>query len=193
MLPADIDPASRSRVPLVRREDLDEAAQAIFDRAAQDPRSLVGLQGPGGIRLHDPLLTAMSQPLNRYLRFGAGLDPRLVEVTILATARAMASHFEWCAHEPEAGKLGVGDATIAAIVHHGALDDLPEDEALMIRLVRESVEAHAVRPETYAEAHARFGTVILLRYVSLIGNYLATAVLLTVFDQQLPEGETPAF
>jgi 4-carboxymuconolactone decarboxylase len=193
MLPADIFPESRCRLPLVRRDDLDDAARAIFDKSASDPQSLVGLRGPGGIRLHNPELTAISQPVNRYLRFGAGLDPRLVEVTILATARELESTFEWCAHEPEARKLGVPDAVIDAILQRGPLDALPADDALMIRLVREAVGAHRVNPATYAQAHARLGTVLLLNYVSLIGNYMGTAVLLTTFDQQLPEGASPAF
>jgi len=193
MLPADIHPDSRSRLPLVRRDDLDAAGQQAFDAAANDPKSLVGLQGPGGIRLYDPELSAISQPLNRYLRFGAGLDPRTVEVTILATARLLDSRFEWSAHEPVALSLGVSDAVIDAIRDHGALDALPPDDALVIRLVREAVADHRVTPATFAAAHAQFGTTALVQYVSLIGNYMATAVLLTVFDQQLPEGKTPAF
>ena len=193
MLPADVFPDSRCRLPLVKRDDLSEAARATYDKAATDPRSLVGLRGPGGIRLNNPELSAISEPVNRYLRFGAGLDPKLVEVAILATAREMESAFEWCAHDPEARRLGVPDAVIDVILHRRPLDGLPADDALMIRLVRESVGAHHLSSETYAAAHARFGTVLLLNYVSLIGNYMATAVMLTAFDQQLPDGKTPAF
>jgi 4-carboxymuconolactone decarboxylase len=87
----------------------------------------------------------------------------------------------------------VSDAIIAAIREHGSLDALPPDDALVIQLVREAVADHRVTPATFAAAHARFGTTALVRYVSLIGNYMATAVLLTVFDQQLPEGKTPSF
>jgi 4-carboxymuconolactone decarboxylase len=193
MLPADIFPDSRCRLPLVRRDDLDETARATYDKAATDPTSLVGLRGPGGIRLHNPALTAISEPVNRYLRFGAGLDPRLVEVAILATAREVESNFEWCAHEPEARRRGVPEAVIAAILQRGPLDELPPDDALLIRVVREAAGAHRLSSETFAAAHARFGTVQLLNYVSLIGNYMATAVMLTAFDQQLPEGKSPAF
>jgi 4-carboxymuconolactone decarboxylase len=193
MLPADSHPDSRNRLPLVRRDDLDADGRKAFDAAANDPKSLVGLQGPGGIRLHNPELSAIAQPVNRYLRFGAGLDPRTVELMILATARLAESRFEWSAHEPVARSLGVSDAVIDAIRLQAPLDGVPPDDALVIRLVRESVADHRVTPETFAAAHARFGSAALVSYVSLIGHYLATAVLLTVFDQQLPEGKTPAF
>ncbi|HXF33478.1 MAG TPA: hypothetical protein VN603_02810, partial [Candidatus Acidoferrales bacterium] len=60
-LPPDVYPESRNRLALVRREELDEEGKTIFDGAANDSRSLVGLQGPGGIRLHNPTLTKLSQ------------------------------------------------------------------------------------------------------------------------------------
>lgn len=188
-LPPDIDPESRSRLPLVRREELDEASQAIYDRAANDSRSLVGLRGPGGIRLHNPTLTALSQPLNRYLRFEAGLDRRVAEVTILATARELDQAFEWCAHEAEAANVGVDGRTIDVIRRREPLEGLDDDYAAMIALVREAVGEHRVSTATFERALTRFGKVPLLNYVALIGNYMATAVLLTVFDQQLPEGK----
>ena len=90
--------------------------------------------------------------------------------------------------------LYLSDATaIDAIRTKGSLDGLPDDDALMVCLVRESVGAHRVDSATFARAHARFGTTLLLNYVALIGNYLATAVMLTTFDQQLPAGATPGF
>lgn len=191
-LPADIYPESRNRLPLVRRDDLDEDGKKIFDGAANDKRSLVGLQGPGGIRLHNPLLTALSQPLNRYLRFEAGLDRRIAEVAILATARELDQHFEWSAHDGEARKVGVNSDIIDIIRFRRPVDGLGEEYAAMIRLVREAVGAHKVSPATFEEALKLFGRVPLLNYVSLIGNYMGTAVLLTVFDQQLPEDKKSA-
>ncbi len=177
-------------MPLPRREDFDAAGQAIFDASVYDPRSIVGLRGPGGIRMHNPKLTELSQPLNRYLRFEAGLDRRLVEITILATALEVHSDFEWCAHEGEARKLGVPQSLIDTIRTRGPLDGVPEADAALIRLVRETVGAHRLSSQTYADALRLFGRTALLNYVALIGNYLGTAVMLTAFDMQLPEGTT---
>jgi 4-carboxymuconolactone decarboxylase len=187
-LPPDIDPESRNRLPLPRRENMDEDGRRVFDEFAHHVRSLVGLQGPTGIRLHDHRLTQFSQPLNQYLRFDAGLDDRLREIAILATAREFDQPFEWCAHESEAKKLGIAPELIDAIRYRKAVDGFAEADALMITLVREALVDHRVKPETFAHARRLLGEKALLNYVSLIGNYASTAVLLTVFDQQLPEG-----
>ena len=50
-LPSDIFPDSRSRLPLVKREDLDERAQKTYDEAASASSSGVP-QGAAAIRLH---------------------------------------------------------------------------------------------------------------------------------------------
>jgi 4-carboxymuconolactone decarboxylase len=74
MYPRDIDPASGCRLPLPKREELDEAGQQTYDSLA-DPggSSLRGLRGPGGILLHSPALARQTRPLNHYLRHEAGL------------------------------------------------------------------------------------------------------------------------
>ena len=55
MYPDDVDPMSGCRLPLPRREELDDAGQRIYDSLA-DPKggTIRGLRGPGGIMLHSP-------------------------------------------------------------------------------------------------------------------------------------------
>ena len=50
MYPEDVDPESGCRLPLPRREELDDAGQRIYDSLA-DPEggTIKGLRGPGGI------------------------------------------------------------------------------------------------------------------------------------------------
>ena len=189
-LPADIYPESRNRMPLVKRDDFDDNGKAIYDTFAAHSTSLVGLQGPIGLRLHNPLLSQVAQPLNLYLRFEAGLDEKLREVAILATARELDSAFEWCAHETEGLRVGLTADLIEIIRSRKPVDGLSESYAAMILLVRESVGAHRVTSATYARALAAVGMKPLLNYVSLISNYASTAILLNVFDQQLPEGKS---
>ena len=108
MTAEDIDPESGCRLPLPKREDLDEAARATYDRlATPGSGNLRGLRGPGGIQLHSPELSHRSRPVNHYLRFESGLSGRVRELAILVTARAHDSQFEWAAHEEEALKEGV--------------------------------------------------------------------------------------
>jgi len=67
--PRDVDPDSGCRLPLPKREELDDFGKQIYDRLA-DPKggTLRGLKGPGGIQLHSPELSRHSRSLNQYLR-----------------------------------------------------------------------------------------------------------------------------
>jgi len=116
MVATDIDPESRCRLPLPRRDELDPAAREVYDRLA-DPGggTLRGLRGPGGITLHSPGLARHTRPLNTYLRYEAGLGGRVRELAILVTAREHDSQFEWAAHEAEARREGISADIIEII------------------------------------------------------------------------------
>lgn len=190
MPPSDIHAESGSRLPLPRREDLDDAAREVYDRHL-DPEggSLKGLHGPGGIRLHSPALSAKQAPVSRYLRYEAGIPEPIRELAILMAARAMDSRFEWAAHEPEGLRVGLSRAAIDVVKHGRSIEGVSDDEALVIAFGRELLEKHRVSPETYARMRERFGVRMLIDIVSLMGNYAATALLLATFDVQLPPGE----
>src|SRR5579863_3319176 len=192
MHPPDIDPESGCRLPLPRREELSPDAQQAYDRiAAPGSGNLRGLRGPGGIQLHSPELSRHARPLNRYLRFEAGLDGRLRELAILVTARELGSRSEWAAHEGEARREGVGDELIEIVRLRRDLAGVDEADATIVTLGREVFGARKVSPETYARALAQFGRRKLVDLVALMGNYAATAALLTAFDMQLDPGVEP--
>src|SRR6187399_738220 len=190
-MPSDIDPKSGMRLPLPKREELDEAGQKAYDRSAQPGASIAGLQGPGGIQLFSPKTAASVSALNRYLRFEAGFTPHVREAAILITAREMDSQFEWVAHEPEALKEGVEPAVIDAIKYRKSTAGLDETDATVIELGRQIFRDHKVTPETFAKAKALFGPAKLVELVMLMGKYAGTAALLTAFDMQLHAGKKP--
>lgn len=190
--PDDIDPDSGCRLPLPRRDELSAEDQATYDRlSATGGDNLRGLRGPGGIQLHSPELSRRSRPLNRYLRFEAGLGERVRELAILVTARELDSQFEWAAHEDEARHAGVASELIEIVRHRRALDGVVEVDAAIIALGREIFGARRVSPATFARCLAQFGRRKLVDLVALMGNYAATAALLTAFDMQLDPGTEP--
>ena len=71
-MPSDIDPHSGMRLPLPKREELDEADQKAYDRGTTPGATIAGLQGPSGIQLFSPKTAAHATALNRYLRYEAG-------------------------------------------------------------------------------------------------------------------------
>jgi 4-carboxymuconolactone decarboxylase len=190
--PADIQDDSWCRLPFVDRASLTDGARAIYDDHA-DPLgwSHAGLRGPGGIRLHSPVLAELWSGVGRYLRDGTGLSKRVREVAILITAREHDSTFEWQQHERVARKVGVPDETIDAIKHREALDGLDETDALVIRLGRQVFGEHAVDSDLFEAAHARFGSQQLIDLISIMGTYAATAAMLALVDVQIPPDEEP--
>jgi 4-carboxymuconolactone decarboxylase len=192
MYPDDVDPQSGCRLPLPNRDELGPEGRRIYDSLA-DPNggTIRGLRGPGGIQLHSEELARRSRPVNQYLRNEAGLGPRLRELAILATARELDSQFEWAAHEGEALHAGMSADLIETIRHRRPLDTLDPGDAVVIELAREIFTARRVASATFARALERFGRKRLVELVALMGNYAATAALLTAFDMQLDPGQEP--
>jgi 4-carboxymuconolactone decarboxylase len=190
-MPSDIDPQSGFRLPLPKREELDEAGKAAFDRGNAPGKTIAGLQGPAGLQLYSLKTLPHMHALNQYLRFQSGLTPRIREIAILVAARAMDSQFEWVAHEGEALKEGVPAEVIDAIKHRKSTAGLDDTDATVIELGRQIFQDHKVTPETFAKAKDIFGPHKLVDLVMLMGNYASTACLLTTFDMQLHAGKEP--
>lgn len=189
-MPSDIDPHSGFRLPLLRREDLDEAGKRAYDRANTPGKTIAGLRGPAGIGLYSTKTVEARNAINQYLRSQV-FDPRIREVAILTVAREMDSQFEWTAHEPEALKVGVPPQVVDVIKHRSSTQSLSETDAAIIELGRQTFGDHKVTPEAFARIGAQFEPAKLVDLVLLMGEYAATAALLTVFDMQLPEGQKP--
>jgi 4-carboxymuconolactone decarboxylase len=193
MLPKDINPESRCRLPLVRREALDEEDRHIFDSLiSPNGGTIRGLKGPAGILLHNPALFHATRPAGRYLRFEAPESPRVRETAILITARICDSAFEWAAHEPEALSAGVPTKVIDVIKHNRRVTGLDDTDQIIITLGREAIGKRKVSSKTYARALKRFGARGLIDLVALMGNYASTAILLTVFDMRLDDDKDVA-
>ena len=191
-LPKDIHPESRSRLPLPKREALDEPGKRVYD-SVLDPRrpTLAGFQGPAGIWLHSPRVGEPFREMNRILRNEVPLEPRLRELAILVTAREFDSQFEWTAHEPVALKEGLDPKILEAVKFRKTISGAPEKEAAIVAFGRELFRDRKVRSETYAEMVRVFGQAAVVNIAALMANYAFTAVMLTAFDQQLHEGRKP--
>ena len=191
-----IYPDSGRRLPLPKRELLDEAGQKIFDKAVAtnaDPSRGVsgpgaGLKGPLGIRLYSPRFAELSENTNSFLRFDSGLDGRTRELAILVVARETDCDVEWAGHVVIARREGVSEADIAAIRDRKPTTALDAPDALVIDLTREAIVAHKVSLPTYQRALAAFGTQRLVNLSGLIGDYMSTAVLLETFGAEPAAG-----
>ena len=191
-LPADVHPESLSRLPLRRREDMDEAGRRFYDAVVgPQSRTLVGLRGPSGIWLHSPELGERLRGVNQYLRFETALGRRLTELAILVTARELDNQFEWTAHEPAALAEGLEPEIIDVVKHRRPSAGLGPSEAVIVDFGREVFRERKVRPATFARAVERFGREGVVNLAALMGNYAMTAVILDAVDQRVHPERRP--
>jgi len=192
MYPEDIDPESGCRLPLPRREQLDDAGRRTYDSLA-DPKG-------GTIRgLRAPAVSCSTVPNSRGMRGRS--------TAICATRRdwedafanwpsspppvRLDSQFEWAAHEPEALSEGISQEIIEVIRHRKVTNGLDEADAIVIELGREIFGARKVTSVTFARSLRQFGRRALVDLVALMGNYAGTAALLTAFDMQFDPNQPP--
>lgn len=184
--PGDIHPDTGNRFPAIKREQLDEAGKKLYDA-----RGVADGFGPGAIRLYSPPVAAAMTAVNDHLRRKSGLDPRLVELAILVTAREMDSQYVWTAHEPAAQKAGLEQQIIDVVRYRRPLTGLGDKEAVIVQLGRDSIGRHRVGSDTFARAVKLFGHRGVVDIVSLMGDYAATTILLNVADQHVRPQQTP--
>ena len=178
--PQDVYPDTGNRFPAIKREELDDAGKKLYDT-----RGVTDAFGPGGIRLYSPPVADAMSGLNEFLRRKSGIEPRLVELAILVTAREMDCEYVWTSHEPSAQKAGLAQAVIDTVKYRKPVTGLGEKEAVIIELGRNSIGKHNVSSDMFARAVKLFGNRGVVNIVSLMGDYAATSILLNVSDQHV--------
>ena len=185
--PKDVYADTGNRLPAIQRKDLDAAGEKLFDLRAPG----ADFFGPAAIRLYSPQVAEHMGAVNDYLRNKSGLDPRLVQLAILVTARECDSEYEWTAHEPQGLKAGLPAEVIDVVRYRKPVEGLAEKDAAIILLGRETVGKHHASSEVMARAMKLFSKQEVVNYVALMGDYSATAILLNAFDQHIRPADKP--
>ena len=120
-LPKDVFPDSRNRLPLIKREDLDERGRKAYDDAAASNSGSGVPQGVAAIRLHGSGVD---------VRWASPLGRRLTELAIVTTARERDQPYEWSLHEMEAVAVGLDPAVIDVVRYRKPLTGVGEKEAV---------------------------------------------------------------
>ena len=85
-LPSDIDPQSSSRLPLIRKDSLDEEGRRVFEaingKDADTPRL-----GPPASTMHSLAAAEPYDRLNQLLRSANVIGPQFFEISTLVPAR----------------------------------------------------------------------------------------------------------
>jgi 4-carboxymuconolactone decarboxylase len=186
----DVLPDSFSRLPLVKRGDLDENGQRIFDLLSGPNRS-GRLSGPAALSLYSPRAAEPLELLNRWLRANGVLGPRLTELAILVASRELDQQYEWTGHEPAAVRAGVDSAVIDVIRFNKDYSGLDPKDAIIIRLGRQLFRQRRVDADIFAKAVDLFGRQGTLELAALMGDYAMVGIMLQAVDQHLPPERHP--
>jgi len=187
-LPPDIDAKSLSRLPWLKKEELDANGRRVFEKINGD--SPTPKTAPGAAVLYSPEVGEPFEQLNQAARkISAG--PRYFELSALIAARAFDQQYEWSGHELAARRAGVEQNIIDAIKFHRDLDGLPEKDATLIRFGRALFEQHKVDSALYAKVVELFGKQGMIEVAVTMGDYAMAGIVLSAVDQQLPPDRAP--
>jgi 4-carboxymuconolactone decarboxylase len=170
-----------SRLPYLRRDDLDEAGRQVWDGVVGSrPADLVGenggLIGPFNAVVHAPGVGRRLSSLGATLRFKASIERRLSELAIITVAARWKAEFEWFAHSPMAREHGLSEAV---------------DERVVYAVARELATTGRLDQASYEAARRLLGDEGMVELVSLCGYYTLISYLLNAFEVPLPPGATP--
>src|SRR5438552_18980079 len=96
-LPADVDPKSYSRLPLLPREQMSGEALRVYDAVAGKDKALPPL-GPQATSLYSLGVAEPMNQLNQYLR-NTVVGPAIFQICTLIAAREFDETYEWTSHE----------------------------------------------------------------------------------------------
>jgi 4-carboxymuconolactone decarboxylase len=146
--------------------------QPIVDRIVQ---SRGAIQGPFTMLLHCPPLAEQVMSLGAYVRFEGELDMRVRVLAAMTVAREFDAIYIWGAQTGQARKLGVPEATIAAIREKHSRGMPPED-AQIVDFTRDLIRKHRVGAPAMTALQERFGNFQLIELTGTIGYYSLLAM-----------------
>ena len=187
-----------SRLPELRRDQLSEAGQAVWDLLVETRGSRIvtaqgTLGGPFNTFLHAPDVGSPLGSLGAVLRFGASFGPRLTELAIITVAARWQAEYEWMAHVRLAREAGVPDAVIDAIRRREDPPLTAEDERIVYSAARQLVDDGHLSQAAYDAAHGMLGDTGIVELVALCGYYTTISFVLNAFAVPLPPGVQPAW
>ena len=187
---SEIDSESRSRLPLLTRQDMDdEESLRIYDSIAGPDHTPP--RGTIAVAMYSPQTAGPLRRINRYLRTESGLGSRLSELLILITSREINQAYEWSAHEGIALEAGLEPEVIEVVRSNGLTTGLSDEDALMITFGRQLFRDRHVDSETFARMVERLGRQGTFDAILLITHYAMAGVMKHAVNQQAPAAWDP--
>jgi 4-carboxymuconolactone decarboxylase len=147
--------------------------------------------GPFAIWLRTPEFAELAGYFGMYLRTRTTLPRRLLELTVLVTARNWTAQYEWYAHEKFVGVAGL-DADLVEDLRLGRRPDFKAaDEAVVFDVAIEIDRTKTLSADTYQRALDTLGEQTVIDLLTVIGYYTMIAVVLVGLEVDTPDSSTP--
>jgi 4-carboxymuconolactone decarboxylase len=170
--------------PITNRDQVSEKDRAIADAIAQ---SRGAIQGPFTMFLHCPELAGRLAHLGAFVRFEGSLDMRVRVLAAMTAARELDAVYVWGAQTGGARRLGVPEATIAAIRENHSRGVPPED-AEIVEFTRQLLRRHRVDEATVRSLQKRFGNDGFIQLTGAIGYYSMLAMTVNACELEAASG-----
>ena len=191
VLPGPLLAQENARFPTISPDKFSVKQQEFAKLLTSSPRNGNVNNPPFKVYFRSPEFGLEAIRMSDYLRWGTGMEPRLVELTILISARNWGSDYIWHAHYPPAVKGGL-DPTVAADMAAGRKPTkLKADEAIIYNLLSEIYRDHRVSDPTYNSALTKYGEKGITDIIGLASYYGITAMALITANAPTAPGDEP--
>jgi 4-carboxymuconolactone decarboxylase len=179
---------AQTRFPKLSTDEMTAEQREVAAAITAGPRGEV--RGPFIALLHNPGIAAHLQKLGEHLRWKGKLEPKLVELAVLITARRWNCQHEWFIHEQLARKAGL-DAAIIDAIRERREAQLAGDEGLVYTFCRDAHATGRVGEQAFAAVRERFGLDGAVELLALSGYYTMMAMVLNTAGLPLPGDAKP--
>jgi 4-carboxymuconolactone decarboxylase len=179
-----------ARIPPIP-EDAMTPEQVRVNQKIAGPRYSGPARGPFAVWLRTPEFAEIASDFGLHLRTKTTLPRRLLELTVLITARQWTAQYEWAAHESFAREAGLEAHVIEDLRAGRPPRFTAPDEALVYDLAMEIQERKGLGDDTYRRATDLLGEQTVIDLLTVIGYYTLLAVVLTGLDVDPPDGGRP--
>jgi 4-carboxymuconolactone decarboxylase len=158
--------------PITGKEQVAPEHHAVVDAIT---RSRGAIQGPFTMFLHCPELAGRVAHLGAFVRFEGSLDMRVRVLAAMTVAREFEAVYVWGAQTGGSRRLGVPEATIAAIRENHSRG-LPPEDAEIVDFTRQLLRKHRVDEATADSLRKRLGDQGFIELTGAIGYYSMLAM-----------------
>jgi 4-carboxymuconolactone decarboxylase len=180
------------RYPVINPANFTPQQKQFADEMKKPPRNGdVNNPGPFRVYFRSPEFGMHAIAMSDYLRWGTGIDPRLLELAIIIAARNWNSAYIWRAHYPDAVQAGLDPSVGADIAAGRRPTKMKDDEALVYDFLTQMYRDKEITDATFNAMKAKFGEKGVTEIMGIAGYYGITAMALITAKQPVPPGDEP--